>query len=110
MDDPSVGRPVSRRACVQALASGFVVTTSALLNGCRGDEGLTCVDTTALSATERVTRDSLKYVDRTAQRERRCTLCVQYEPPQKDASCGGCKLMKGPVHPSGSCLAWAARG
>jgi hypothetical protein len=105
MDDPRV----SRRACTKTLLAGLAMATSALF-GCRRDEEFSCTDTASLSEGECAARQALKYVDRATQRERRCEECVQFEPPSaKDARCGRCKIMKGPVHPAGSCLAWAAK-
>jgi len=38
----------------------------------------------------------------------RCTACRQYVPASSSDACGSCKIMKGPIHPNGTCRAFAA--
>ena len=37
-----------------------------------------------------------------------CANCVQYVEAAPN-TCGGCKLVKGPINPKGYCLSWAAK-
>lgn len=54
-------------------------------------------------------RETLKYTDHSADPQKLCNACQQYL-PNTDADCGGCKLMKGLIHPAGTCIAFAAKG
>ena len=42
--------------------------------------------------------------------EKACTRCNQWVGPAERSSCGSCKLLKGPIHPNGTCKAFAAKG
>jgi hypothetical protein len=52
-------------------------------------------------------RKTLAYVDRTPDPSKPCVKCLQYVPAAEADQCGGCKLMKGPIHPKGYCTAFA---
>ena len=39
-----------------------------------------------------------------------CAQCKQWAPPKSEGSCGGCKLLGGPIHPQGTCKAFAPNG
>jgi dienelactone hydrolase len=99
---------LSRRSllghCVGALA------VVAGVPACRkANASFTCADTRALSADELQARVALAYVDAAADPWRPCVQCAQYVQAPSDGSCGTCKLLKGPIHPNGSCKAFAAR-
>ncbi|MBW2629495.1 MAG: high-potential iron-sulfur protein [Deltaproteobacteria bacterium] len=38
-----------------------------------------------------------------------CSNCAFYK-VGKENQCGGCTLVKGPIHPLGYCNSWAAKG
>ncbi len=82
-----------------------------LLASCKRADSMpaSCTDTSALSPDEVNTRTTLGYVDASTQGDRTCSACVQFLAPASDAQCGACKLLKGPIHPRGSCKAFAAR-
>jgi len=88
----------------RALIVGFVVAA------CKREEKLptSCADTTALSSDEANARTSLGYVDST-QTEKTCVACAQWVAPKDASECGGCKLLKGPIHPRGTCKAFAPK-
>jgi hypothetical protein len=54
-------------------------------------------------------RETLHYTDRSTDESKLCNGCQQYL-PNTDADCGGCKLIKGPIHPAGYCAAFSAIG
>jgi len=83
----------------------------AILVGCRRSvDALTCTDVSGLPAEDASVRVRIAYVDRTTDTDRQCTSCQQFVTPKDDAACGSCKLLKGPVHPAGSCTLYARRG
>lgn len=103
--------PISRRSALLntlALTAGALLPASALLAGCKKPE-LTCTDTTGLSADDTAARGTLKYVDRTTDQAKRCDSCQQYKAPPATGTCGGCVIMKGPIHPEGSCNVWSKK-
>lgn len=61
-----------------------------------------------LSAADRELRDKLHYTDHSPEPQKLCNGCQQYT-HEGDRDCGGCKLMKGPIHPAGYCVAFSAR-
>lgn len=52
-------------------------------------------------------RTTLGYVDQTTDPAKPCVRCTQYVPATGGDHCGGCKIMKGPIHPNGYCKAFA---
>lgn len=54
-------------------------------------------------------RRNLQYKDKTAEAGKNCAGCVQWVPPAAGATCGGCNLFTGPVHPEGHCLSFAPK-
>jgi hypothetical protein len=62
-----------------------------------------------LSAEDAKLRENLKYTDRSPDPQKLCNACQHYL-PNTDADCGGCKLMKGLIHPAGTCIVFVAKG
>jgi len=88
-----------------------LLTSSALygasaLCACKRSE--TCPPV-ALAAADTKLRETLHYTDRSPDAAKLCNGCQQYL-PNTDADCGGCKLLKGPIHPAGYCTAFSAKG
>ncbi len=79
----------------------------ATVAGC-GKKDLVCTDTAGLTAAEAQMRTTLQYTDRAADPARTCSRCSLYQPAGAD-SCGRCTLVKGPIHPQGSCTGFNAR-
>jgi hypothetical protein len=94
----------SRRDVLSATA---VLALPVLGLACSKKE-LQCSDTAGLSADEAATRKTLAYVDRASDPAKPCDKCMLYKPAAPEA-CGGCSVVKGPVHPAGSCSAWAKK-
>jgi hypothetical protein len=74
--------------------------------GCKRSE--TCPPS-QLSPEDAKLRETLHYTDHSPDPQKLCNGCQQYL-PNTDADCGGCKLMKGPIHPAGSCTLFSAKG
>jgi hypothetical protein len=73
-------------------------------------EPSSCNDVSGLSEDEAKVRSSLDYVDRSPDATKTCEKCQQWIPPAESGACGGCKLMKGPIHPKGHCKVFVAKG
>lgn len=54
-------------------------------------------------------RESLAYVDSSPVSGRTCDNCKVYVNQINNESCGGCKVVPGPIHPKGWCKAWLQR-
>lgn len=79
----------------------------ALLSACGGGE-LTCDDDSALSAADRTARQGAHYVDRAPDPSRACERCNFYQAGAAN-QCATCTVVRGPIHPQGTCQLWAAR-
>ena len=55
-----------------------------------------------------LTRKALQYVDASPVENKPCKGCQFFVKPEKEGTCGGCKVVPGPIHPEGYCTAWAA--
>jgi hypothetical protein len=95
---PRVGRR-SLLWCGAALGAG------ALSPACKRKE--TCAPS-PLTAEDAKLRETLHYTDRSPDPDKLCNGCQQYL-PNTDADCGGCKLLKGLIHPAGYCAAFSAK-
>lgn len=82
---------------------------ASLAAGCKEKEPDSCVDASTLAPTEAKVRTTLNYQDRSPDPEKVCSQCVQYLEPPEAGSCGSCKIMKGPVHPRGTCNVFTRR-
>lgn len=76
--------------------------------GCTSKPTLVCTDTAGLSAEEVTMRTNTKYVDVSQFPDKKCVGCMHYVAGAPDA-CGGCKVVKGPIHPNGYCTLYAAK-
>ena len=72
------------------------------------EEEFSCMDTSGLTEAEITQREAVNYVDMTADMEKMCSNCQLYTVPEGDMQCGGCTLVKGPIHPDGYCDLWVA--
>jgi high potential iron-sulfur protein len=98
---------VSRRlALYQGLAFGAAASSALFSAACKKE--LSCTDTSGLSPMDVQMRTSLGYVDKSPQPEKLCSNCLHYKPAAEN-QCGGCAILKGPVHPKGYCNSWAAK-
>lgn len=67
-----------------------------------------CNDLSGLTKDEIATRSTFKYVEVSDDPAKVCTNCNFWEAPEGGAKCGGCTLVKGPIHPDGGCMSWVA--
>lgn len=116
--------PRSRRDFLRTFGAlaPVVLGAGAFLSACGGggtkegggdnaaSAGLTdCGDLSGVSEAELAKRTSLGYVDETPMPEQHCGNCLLYLLPEKEGTCGGCQLFKGPVFEQGYCTYWAAK-
>ena len=117
---------ISRRHFLQriSLLGAVSIGAGSMLSACGGgsenagaDSGETdaaastdfsCTDTSGLTEQELATRENLGYVDESPNPEKLCSNC-QFFQPAGENECGGCTLMKGPIHPDGYCNSWVAK-
>ncbi len=100
-------RLYSRRDALRKVSLTVIAAGAWGSIGC-GKKELTCTDTSGLSADEAAARKTLEYTDKAPDPSKLCSNCLQFTPGAPNA-CGGCKVLKGPVHPSGWCKVWAAK-
>ena len=67
-----------------------------------------CSDLSGLTPDEVATRTTFKYLETAEDPAKVCTSCNFWQEPKDGASCGGCTLVKGPIHPGGGCMSWVA--
>jgi hypothetical protein len=77
----------------------------ALASACK-KASFQCTDVTGLTPDEITARTTLQYGDAAPDPNRTCEKCQQFVPSE---GCGTCKLLKGPIHPRGTCKAFALR-
>ena len=119
-------KAISRRSFLQrmSLLGAVSIGAGSLLSACGGgsetdtgdtDTGDTdvtadfsCTDTSGLTEQELATRENLGYVDESPDPEKLCSNC-EFFLPAGENECGGCTLIKGPIHPDGYCNSWVAK-
>ena len=65
-----------------------------------------CNKTSELSEAALVTRENFEYESRSPDGTELCNTCDYWRPSQKDDLCGTCTIVKGPIHPLGTCVSW----
>lgn len=68
-----------------------------------------CTDVSGLAPGEAQTRVAMEYVDRSPQADKTCVKCAQWIDAPSADQCGGCKVLKGPIHPDGYCKLFAPK-
>ena len=80
-----------------------------LLNACTQSK-FHCDDVSGLGEDDLALRSALECRDLSPHGEQKsCSECAFYRAAKKN-ECGGCTLVRGPIHPLGYCNSWAARG
>jgi hypothetical protein len=91
----------------------FVLGASTLAalsaTACKKGPPSSCNDVSGLSAADQEIRKTLEYVDRSMIAAQICEKCQQWIEPASPDQCGGCKVLKGPVHPQGHCKVFVAK-
>jgi hypothetical protein len=99
---------ITRRVSLQLLVGAPIA--AAILSACgKKTEPDSCQDVSALSDAEKTGRTALQYTDKSPQADKHCSACNFWQPNSDPAQCGGCKLVKGPIHPKGYCTAFAPK-
>jgi hypothetical protein len=88
------------------ITRSLVVLAAVPVLGACGESAVQC-GVAALSAEQQSARLALHYSDASADPARACHACRLYTGGQD--ACGTCTVVAGPVHPQGSCDAFAAR-
>lgn len=97
---------VTRR---EAIHGGLLAIAGSALLACgKEKKEVSCMDTSGLKPDEVAMRTSLAYVDRTPDPAKTCSNCQFFRPAAPD-QCGGCTLLKGPIHPRGYCKSWVQK-
>lgn len=68
-----------------------------------------CNDMSGVAPEEMKKRETLKYVEKSSDPTKHCSICQLYVAPTDGQTCGGCSLFKGPVAADASCLSFAAK-
>jgi hypothetical protein len=94
-------RMTRRSALARVVVLPLAAALPAALAGC--SKTLRCEDTSGLSPDDtRLRTEIAAYVDQSQDASKHCKDCVQFNPAGQDA-CGSCKVVKGPINPTGSC-------
>jgi hypothetical protein len=102
-------RFLSRRALLRRSAeAGVAALLGATACGRSEPKALSCSDTSALPPLDAQVRVALAYVDVSLEPGKACAGCQQFTPGPADA-CGSCKVLKGPINPTGYCKSFAAK-
>jgi hypothetical protein len=59
-------------------------------------------------AQSKASKQAMKYQDQPKDGQR-CDQCMQFIPPAKKGEQGGCKVVEGPISPSGWCIAYVKK-
>lgn len=104
-----MSEPLARREALRRfLGLSAALATPAAPLACSSKPALVCGDTAGLTAEEIAARVNSKYADVSLFPDKKCAGCTQYVAGAPDA-CGGCKVLKGPIHPGGYCTLFAAK-
>ena len=69
-----------------------------------------CADSSGLTELElKMRNETLKYVSKSPEPNKLCDNCKFWQPSESGQFCGGCELIKGPIHPKGYCTSWFER-
>ena len=106
----SIKEPSRRRFLAGGLRTGASAALLGVLAACgKGSTKLGCADPNALSPSDKKLRQSLHYVEASADPAKHCSNCLFFSTAASTAKCGGCKILQGSVDPNGYCDAWAAK-
>ena len=99
---------VSRRVFLSVVSTVGAAAAAGLAVGCGGKpKEFTCTDVASLKDDEKKMRETVKYTDKSGEPGKKCSNCLQYTKAAAEGQCGGCKVVKGTIHPEGYCTLWA---
>ncbi|MEZ4702336.1 MAG: hypothetical protein R2834_18535 [Rhodothermales bacterium] len=96
--------PTSRRGFLLSLAACVALPACGDAEPPPSDP---CMDVRSLSDPDRATRTTTNYVAESPFKDMKCDTCQFWLRPAEGAPCGGCVIVKGPIHPGGHCTSWA---
>lgn len=97
-----------REMLVRTMRSSILAGAApTLFAACSGGE-LTCTDTGGLAANDREARLAARYVDRAPDPARSCERCSFFQAGPA-SQCATCSVVRGPIHPDGTCQLWVSR-
>jgi hypothetical protein len=107
MDERSSRARLGRRDLLRGGSIGLAV----LATGCsrKPSAPFSCTDVSSLSPGDASARAALAYAEPTPNLTKSCSSCQQYLGPPDGQGCGSCKVLKGPVHPAGTCKAFVPK-
>lgn len=101
-------KQLTRRTVLRLFAAAPVAAT--VLSACgKKDVPDSCTDVSGLSESEKTGRSALQYTDKSPHPDKHCDSCNFWQPPSEPSKCGGCQLVRGPIHPKGYCTAYAPK-
>jgi hypothetical protein len=99
-----------RRAVLRRLTVCLVGAVGAVAACQRGQElGPECEAQGELSEADVRMRTTLEYFDLASDPKKACTECRQFVPAPQGNACGTCKLVRGAIHPKGTCKVFAPK-
>jgi hypothetical protein len=103
-----MAEPLSRREILRhgAIFGALILTEEACG---KTPSPLSCTDTSRLSSAELTLRTTLGYSEQSTEVARQCRACLQFVAAPTEGQCGTCKIVKGPINPSGNCKSFVAR-
>jgi len=90
-------------------AAGVALVISGV--GCRRKTvaPFACTESHGLSPDDAQARKTLGYAEPATDAARTCAACQQFVPAPDGETCGACKVLKGPIHPHGTCKVFAVK-
>jgi hypothetical protein len=92
--------PFARRGLLLGGGACLALAASA---GCKNSSPSSCNDTSKLAPDDLTARTAVAYLDKSPEPGKVCLKCIQYIAAPSADQCGGCKVIKGPIHPNGWC-------
>jgi|HubBroStandDraft_6_1064221.scaffolds.fasta_scaffold2502271_1 hypothetical protein len=105
MEDKMSRRDLLQKSAALSALAVFGVAAC----GKKQPTALVCTDTTGLSPADLSVRTALAYVDVSTTPGKTCTTCQQFVPNAAPSACGTCKVLKGPINPTGNCKSYLAK-
>lgn len=98
-----------RELLTNASALGALAVFGAAACSKSGPAKLSCADTSSMAPADVSVRTALAYVDVSTEPGKSCTNCQQFVAPAAAGTCGTCKVLKGPINPTGYCKSFVAK-
>jgi len=89
------------------LSGGGLLAVAGLLS-CQKRE-FSCWDTGQLPQSDVQARRAVEYVDRAPDPGRQCDACQHWQSGAREDECGGCAVVRGQIHPLGTCRLFTKR-